>query len=93
MRDGERMLLMQLPKHADAQNHRSNAVFEHHCRSARTLNAANRTAFGLKRRPRSWEWGRLALHAIGSGYLIATAFGGEAIPPRRWSGTDTSMNS
>jgi hypothetical protein len=26
-------------------------------------------------------------------YLIATALGGEAIPPTKWSGTDTSMNS
>src|SRR5216683_3303049 len=26
-------------------------------------------------------------------YFIATAFGGDAIPPTRWSGTDTSMNS
>jgi hypothetical protein len=27
------------------------------------------------------------------GYFIATALGGEAIPPCRFNGTDTSMNS
>jgi hypothetical protein len=26
-------------------------------------------------------------------YLIATAFGGEAIPPRVYSGTETTMHS
>lgn len=86
---------MHLPEQHAAEHYSSTAcAFNDHGRAAAELIAPciDGSILRLLRRIEPKRKSSRKIIPAG-GYLIATALGGEAIPPRKWSGTDTSINS